>query len=156
VTVPDDLWSSLARLGLALLVGALVGLEREDAGKPAGLRTLAAVSFGSCLFTLLAVDLISDWSGFANLRLDPIRIVEGLIGGIGFLGAGAIIQSGGSVEGITTAATIWLTGALGLACGAGSWTLAIVGTVGALFILRVLGYLEKRILDRHLHGSGED
>ncbi len=156
MTVPEDLWSSIGRLGLALLVGALVGLEREDAGKPAGLRTLAAVSLGSCLFTLLAVDLIEGWSGISNLRLDPIRIVEGLIGGIGFLGAGAIIQSGGSVEGITTAATIWLTGALGLACGAGSWILAIVGTASALFILRGLGHLEKRILDRHLHSPEDD
>jgi putative Mg2+ transporter-C (MgtC) family protein len=141
-----DLVVATIRLAVALLVGAVVGYERERAHKPAGLRTLALVSVGSCLFALLSLELIEDWQSFENLRLDPIRIVAGLIGGIGFLGAGTIIESRGSVEGITTAATIWTTGALGLACGAGSWALAIIGAVFALFILRGLGIAEQKLL----------
>jgi putative Mg2+ transporter-C (MgtC) family protein len=136
----------LVRTAMALAVGVAVGLERESARKPAGLRTIASVSFGSCLFALLAERLILDWNPITNLRLDPIRVVAGLIGGIGFLGAGAIIESRGSVEGVTTAATIWVSGALGLACGIGYYRLAVVGALGALFILRGLGWLERRLL----------
>ncbi len=148
--VPHELMVSTGRLAVALLVGAVIGYERERAHKPAGLRTLALVSVGSCLFALLSLELIDDWQSFDNLNLDPIRIVAGLIGGIGFLGAGTIIESRGTVEGITTAATIWTTGALGLACGAGSWALALIGCVFALFILRGLGLAEQKLL------GGED
>ena len=81
--------------------------------------------------------------------------MAGLIGGIGFLGAGTIIESRGSVEGITTAATIWTTGALGLACGAGSWALALIGAVFALFILRGLGLAERKLLATGEHDGSD-
>lgn len=150
---PGEFWSMLGRIGLAVLVGGVVGLERESAHKPAGLRTLALVSVGSCLFALLSLDLVGSWPAMAQLRLDPIRVVAGLMGGIGFLGAGAILQSRGSVEGITTAATIWVAGALGLACGLGSYALAVAGAGVALLILRGLGWVERRFLHRTGNGS---
>jgi putative Mg2+ transporter-C (MgtC) family protein len=142
--VPHDLWTILGRFGFALLTGGIVGFERESAEKPAGLRTLALVSVGSCLFCLISLGLIDDWRSAENLRLDPIRIVAGLMGGIGFLGAGAIIESRGSVEGITTAASIWVAGGLGLACGVGSFWLAAIGVLVTIVILRGLGVFEYR------------
>jgi putative Mg2+ transporter-C (MgtC) family protein len=151
--LPPEVLTMLARVGLAFGVGIAIGFEREAARKPAGLRTIAAVSLGSCIFALLGQRLILEWSTVENIRLDPIRVVAGLIGGIGFLGAGAIIESRGSVEGVTTAATIWVTGAIGLACGIGYYWLAVVGTVGALIILRGLGWLEHRLLHR---GDGDE
>jgi putative Mg2+ transporter-C (MgtC) family protein len=152
----DETMMMLGRLVLALVVGTAVGLERESAKKPAGLRTLAAVSFGSCLFALLVEELIMQWNPLTNIRLDPIRLVAGLIGGIGFLGAGVIIESRGSVEGVTTAATIWVTGALGLASGIGYYRLAVSGAVGALLILRGLGWLEHLLLHRDGDDDGGD
>lgn len=150
---PPDLLTMVGRLGLALVVGAMVGFEREVEAKPAGFRTLALVSVGSCLFALLSLDLVHAWQDTANLRLDPIRVVAGLIGGIGFLGAGAIIESRGSVEGMTTAAGIWVTGATGMACGIGSYWLAVSGAVFALVILRGLGVLERWYVRRRRRGE---
>jgi len=146
-------WVMLGRLGMAIVLGAVVGLERESAHKPAGLRTLSLVSLGSCLFALLSIALVDDWQAVESLRLDPIRVVAGLMGGIGFLGAGAIIQSRGSVGGITTAATIWVAGAIGLACGAGTFALALAGAVGTLFVLRGLGLVERRFLSNRFRDT---
>lgn len=143
-----DPWLAAARLGGALLVGAAIGYERERAGKPAGLRTLSLVAFGSSLFTLVALQLIEDWHGVSGVRLDPIRVVAGLMGGIGFLGAGAIIRDRASVEGITTAAAIWVAGALGLACGVGAVWLVLIGGAVTVGVLWLLGMLEHRLLRR--------
>lgn len=149
-----DVGSLVLRIGAALLVGMLVGLERETLRKPAGFRTFALVSLGSCVFVVLALELIEDWRSVASLTLDPIRVVAGLMGGIGFLAAGAIIESRGSVDGITTAASIWVTGALGMACGLGSLQLAGLGVVATLVVLRGLGAIEHRFLHREDRSPG--
>ena len=117
------------RLGAAVLVGALIGLDREIRDKPAGLRTMALVSLGSAVFVLTTLG-----GGFG----DPTsRVIQGIVTGVGFLGAGSIIrgQSEQSVRGLTTAASIWLSSAIGIACGLAFWPLVVMGTLLGLLIL---------------------
>ena len=130
----------LAAAGL----GALVGWEHETWNKPAGLRRHTMVAVGAASFTLVALQLVEEAAHAGNTALDPIRIVEGIVSGIGFLGAGSIIQSGGSVRGITTAAGIWVVGALGAACGARDYVLAALTALFALGILAVMAKFEIR------------
>jgi putative Mg2+ transporter-C (MgtC) family protein len=141
-------WHTLLRLGeqmaLALLCGAALGWEREAKRKPAGLRTHMLVALGACAFTLATNIMVAGGGREAASVVDPARTVAGIIGGIGFLGAGTIIRSGSHVEGITTAATIWVTGAVGLACGIGrsAYAVAVLTTVASLFALRCIALLE--------------
>jgi putative Mg2+ transporter-C (MgtC) family protein len=126
------------QLGLAAGLAGIVGWERESQEKPAGFRTFMLVGLGSAAFTLLTMQLYEQISTpDGRLGADPIRIVSGVIGGLGFLGAGTIIQSGGTVRGITTAATVWVTGSIGVACGLGLYAIAVVTVVIAYFILRL-------------------
>lgn len=120
------------RLLLAGLFGAMLGYEREKAEKPAGLRTMALVSIGAALFTIVSI------IGFGSA--DPARVAAQIVTGIGFLGAGTIIRSGDSdtVRGLTTAASIWLTAAVGMAVGSGLYIISAVSTVVALVVLRLL------------------
>lgn len=135
----------LPRLGAAVLVAALVGFEREWRRKPAGLRTHMMVSLGAATFTLVSMELYQAIAHSGNdvASVDPTRLVQGIIGGIGFLGAGSIVRGGGSVEGLTTAGSVWLVGALGVACGAGHFLIAASAVTIALLILLGLGLLEK-------------
>jgi len=128
------------RLGMAALLAGLIGYERERRGKPAGLRTHMLVSLGAALFVLASLQ--------AGMRIgDLSRVLQGVVAGIGFLGAGAIIKSSSRylVKGLTTAATIWLAAALGAACGMGSETTALAATVFGLLILAALRVLERRL-----------
>lgn len=109
---------------LASILGAIVGIEREMTIKPAGLRTHMIVSLGSCLFTLISV-------GF---DFDPARIASGIVAGIGFIGAGAIWAEKDKIRGITTASSLWVTAAIGLAVGIGDYPLAIIVT-GLVFMI---------------------
>jgi len=134
----------LAAAGLALLLG----LERELRGKPAGLRSHMLVSLGAAAFIIMGMHiLLATAEGDPSARIDPTRIVEGLIGGIGFLGAGCIIQSRGNVQGITTGASIWIAGAIGVACGIGTLALAGMVTLLALIIVTVLGRFEREVIE---------
>jgi putative Mg2+ transporter-C (MgtC) family protein len=134
--VPDatHLIRVVIRLCTAALLGALLGNERERAGKAAGLRTHMLVALGCALFVMFPAE-----SGMA--KADLSRVIQGVAAGIGFLGAGTILKrpDSGDVEGLTTAATIWLTGAMGLAVGAGHLWLPIVAVVFAWAILSLLG-----------------
>jgi putative Mg2+ transporter-C (MgtC) family protein len=114
------------RLVLSVALGAIVGLERELTDKPAGLRTHMLVSLGSCLFTVVS---IYDFS------VDPARIAAGIVAGIGFIGAGTILAGRDRVIGITTAASLWTTAAVGLAVGVGSYVLAVITTALVFAIL---------------------
>ena len=119
----------ILRLLLAAALGAIIGYQRERAGKPAGLRTHVLICVGAALFT------ISSLYGF-GAAADPARVAAGIVVGIGFLGAGAIIRRGeGVVEGLTTAATIWAVAGIGLAAGAGLYLLSAVTTVVILIVL---------------------
>jgi putative Mg2+ transporter-C (MgtC) family protein len=126
----------LVRLGLSLLVGAIIGLDRELEHKPAGLRTMILVCLGSTVFMLIGA--IISIPG-----LEQGRIIAGVITGIGFLGAGAIIRTGADVQGMTTAATIWLVSGLGLAVGCGAYALAIITCLLSLVVLRLLHVVER-------------
>ena len=127
------------RLLCAVLLGGLIGWDRERREKPAGLRTHMMVTLGSAAFVLLAIDAATR---YGSNTVDPTRVLQGVVGGIGFLGAGCIIQSRGHVKGVTTAASLWLDGALGAACGMGAYVLAAVAAGLALVILSVIGRLE--------------
>jgi len=142
-----DTSQMLLRLGVAMVLGALVGLEREARRKPAGMRTYAMVALGAAVFTVITCQIVQDAGGLAKVEFDPMRLIGGLIGGIGFLGAGSIIQARGDVRGLTTAAGIWVVGAIGLACGVGYWFIAAVATAFALVVLEVMHYAERAFVD---------
>lgn len=140
------------RLGAALGLSAIIGLERELTRHPAGLRTMMLVGLGSAVFVLAGREMLVDMAAFSRddgaVLGDMSRIVQGVIGGIGFLGAGAILQTRGSVKGMTTAASIWVTAGLGVSCGLGLYSLAVMGGAAALFTLAVLGVAERRVQQR--------
>lgn len=139
--------SWLIRLAASCLLGAAIGLERDMHGRAAGLRTNMLVSLGSALFMLVseAVALLSSAAAAVDtgLRVDPSRIAAQIITGIGFLGAGAIIKEGINVRGLTTAACLWVSAGIGMACGAGLFELAIAVTLISLFTLVVVNRLER-------------
>lgn len=140
------LWEAALRLFIAALFGGAVGFDRERRDKPAGLRTHMLISLAAAIFTVISLELYQQLvRAHPESGADPIRIIEAVTSGVAFLAAGAIIQSRGAVQGITTGANMWLAGALGVACGAGYYVLALVGTVFALLILTLLGAIEARI-----------
>jgi putative Mg2+ transporter-C (MgtC) family protein len=119
----------LLRLGAAVLVGAIIGFDREIRNKPAGLRTMALVALGSAVFAMTAVHDTST-EGVS-------RAIQGIVTGVGFLGAGAIVRgrAGEPVEGLTTAASIWLAAAIGIACGLAFWPLVIAASAFGVIVL---------------------
>jgi len=126
------------RLLVAIAIGGLIGWDRERADKPAGLRTHMLVALGSASFTLLGFEVGDHLAPKTGEGFDPTRVLQGVIGGIGFLGAGAIIQNRGHVSGITTAASVWVAGALGSAAGVGAYVLAVFTAVLAFGVLRLV------------------
>jgi len=135
------------RLLLSLALAFIIGWEREVMRKPAGLRTNMLVALGATGFTLLTIQIFHAMTPEGAGRYgDPLRIINGIMEGLGFLGAGSIIQSRGSVQGITTAATIWVVGSMGLACGIGNYYLALGITILAFLVLTALRSLESYIV----------
>ena len=139
----------MLRLLLAAGLGGLIGIERELRRKPAGLRTNILIALGAALFTIMSIQLGHE-AGTSD------RIAAQIVTGIGFVGAGAILRSGHNVQGMTTAATIWVNAAIGIAAGAGEYAMAAISTVITLLVLAVLGpfegYFERRARitsDRH-------
>lgn len=146
------LWQveAVMRLTVALLLGGLVGMEREYHGRAAGFRTHALVSLGCCLVMIVSMHFARlfpepTYTQQSVLRIDPARIAYGVMAGIGFLGAGAIIRSGLSIRGLTTAASLWCIAAVGLAMGVGLYGVAIAATGLVLFTLFVLNYFEEHM-----------
>lgn len=135
---PSIVWVALARLLLALGLGASIGLEREIRGRPAGLRTSAFICFGAALFTIVSTVLAHAHGG------DPQRIAAQIIPGIGFLGAGAILRERGSITGLTSAATVFVVASIGMAAGGGLVRLAAAGTALVLVVLGGLRWAEDR------------
>lgn len=131
------------------ILGMLIGLERKSSHKEAGLRTFSLISMGCALFVLLENEIIvSQWKllGANLLSIDPTRIIGQIVLGIGFLGAGLIIFHEKKVHGLTTAATVWVTAAIGSAVGIGAYEIAIIATIAGLFILRFGWLIEKKLL----------
>lgn len=138
-----NLFGAIYKLLLSLLLGAVVGLERRHKGQIAGMRTFALISMGATLAMLVSIYIPQEYMGLKNG--DPGRIAAQVISGIGFLGAGAIIQMKGSVRGLTTAAGIWMTACIGLAVGAGMYLIATTACLLIIFVLMILENLEKRL-----------
>jgi putative Mg2+ transporter-C (MgtC) family protein len=137
----------IQRLLLAAALGAILGFERELRQKSAGLRTNILISIGAALFTLMSYEL-ADGTG-----ADPGRVAAQIVTGIGFLGAGAIMRTDSGIYGLTTAATIWVNAAVGVAAGGGEFRLAIIATIVTLVVLLLLHPFEK-IIDRWLASRG--
>jgi len=141
-------WDAAIKVSLAALLGAIVGLERVAGGHPAGLRTNMMIAISSCLFTILSIE------GFPmqGSSQDTARVAAQIVTGVGFLGAGALLQTKKHIRGLTTAATIWLVAAIGMAVGAGVYFIAIFTTVLSTILLALLapvsGRLEQRAQER--------
>ncbi len=137
-----------ARVLLAALLGAIVGVQREARGKAAGLRTNTLITAGSAVFAVLSIRIVPQVQG------DPSRLAAAVVTGIGFLGAGAILRGEHDVHGLTTAATIWVNSGIGLCAGAGLYWLSIGTTALTLFVLEVLPHLENRLGVHHHFNNG--
>ncbi|MGY8756426.1 MAG: MgtC/SapB family protein [Phycisphaerales bacterium] len=137
----------ILRLVLAVVLGGVIGFNRSRHNKPAGLRTMALISLGSAAFTLIGIEAVMQLSQLqtgvdsltsgvsSSINLDSSRIIAGIVGGVGFLGAGAIIQSKGRVQGMTSAASIWVTSTIGVSVGLGLYLLATTITFIAFVVL---------------------
>ena len=125
---------------LSTVLGTVVGWERQMGRKPAGLRTHTLVCLGSTMFVLLAPHAMRS---FGMTQFDPTRIVHGVVTGVGFLGAGSIMRQEGYVHGLTTAASVWIVSAIGVAVGVHAYTLAVGGTILALIVLEWFRWVEK-------------
>jgi len=131
----------------SLLIGGLIGLERSFHGRPAGFRTHSLVCVASSLLMLVTV-YQNEWMtqvAIDAIRTDPTRMAQGIMTGIGFLGAGVIFKEGLTVRGLTTAASIWVTAAIGILVGIGFWVPAVLGTIAALAVLGVFRVIENRL-----------
>jgi putative Mg2+ transporter-C (MgtC) family protein len=129
--------SLVTRMVIAMILGAVIGAQREATGKPAGLRTHMLVAMGGALFVLGPLQSGMDLDGIS-------RVIQGIVTGIGFIGGGAILklQEQRAIEGLTTAAGIWITAAVGIAAGLGRWGLAVVSTILAWITLSLIGRIE--------------
>lgn len=136
---------TIGRLALAAILGGVIGLDREASGKPAGFRTNILICVGAALLTQLSIDIARRWVVTYDQVADPGRIAAQIVTGIGFLGAGTIIQSRHGVRGLTTAATIWVVAAIGMAVGGGGYLLAVAATLGAVITLALLERVERWI-----------
>ncbi len=136
----DLVWNEIGKLLAAVAAGALIGLERETADKPAGFRTNILICLGAALFTIVSIRMADGFSVG-----ERTRIAAQIVTGVGFLGAGAILHHRGAVIGLTTAATIWAVASVGMAFGAGEYALGTLGTVLTTLVLFGLRYAEARI-----------
>src|SRR6202020_1000246 len=138
-------WLQLSELALAFVLSALIGLEREIRQKSAGLRTYTLVGVSSALIMLVSKYGFTDVLSYGRVVLDPSRVAAQVVSGIGFIGGGVIFMRRDVVRGLTTAASIWFTAALGMACGAGLPLLALATTIGHFIIMLVFPKLERRL-----------
>ncbi|NSL86536.1 MgtC/SapB family protein [Chitinophaga solisilvae] len=127
----------LLKLLIALVIGAILGLEREYKRKPAGMRTMTLICMSSAVFTILSAEI-----GYPN---SPDRIASNILTGVGFIGAGVIFKNDFTIDGITTAASIWMAAAIGMAIGMSQYMLAVCAMAGTLVVLILLEFLERRI-----------
>jgi putative Mg2+ transporter-C (MgtC) family protein len=139
------------RLLLSVLLGGLVGFERERTNHAAGLRTHTLVCLGSCLLMILSMYGFANFANEPNVRLDPSRLAAQVITGVGFLGAGTILYTGKLITGLTTAASIWVVMAVGLTVGAGFYLPAVLSAGMVLLILWGLSIVEKRYVNHRRH-----
>jgi len=143
----SNAWDEIFRLVAAAAAGIAIGLNREMQGKPLGMRTLALVALGSAIAALTAVDYRGlDHNPDALSRVVQ-GVLQGVLTGIGFIGAGVVLRNkeSGTVEGLTTAASVWVTAAIGIACALAAWHLVVIGVVLTLVVLAGLGWVEYNL-----------
>jgi len=138
----------MLQIGLATLLGGAIGLERELGGKPAGLRTNILICIGSVLYTHLSLAMLTGSTGAIPVGTDTTRVAAQIVTGVGFIGAGTILHARGAVVGLTSAATIWVVAAIGIALGSGYYLEGVGTTIAVLVVLAGLGRAEK-ILQAH-------
>lgn len=135
------------QLVLSILLGGIIGLERETKGKAAGFQTYSLVALGACIFTIVSFGLFDSFYGKMNVDFDPSRIVLAVATGIGFIGAGVIFQRDLThLEGITTASGLWCVAAIGVALGSGLYLLAIASSLLVIIIFMIFGKIETKYL----------
>jgi len=150
----------IIRILAALLLGFLLGLERELTNKYAGLRTHILVCLGACVFTLLSIYGFPTFATGDNVIVehstgvrDTARVAAQIVSGIGFIGAGAVLRNGPMIIGLTTAATLWISAAIGMACGVGMFDVAIISTIFSVAVLTLIRIFEKKILPSGIKGN---
>lgn len=148
-------WLQLGELGTAFVLSALIGLERELKQKNAGLRTYTVVGLASALFILVSKYGFTDVLHSGTVVLDPSRVAAQVVSGIGFIGGGIIFVRGDAVRGLTTAASVWLTAAIGMACGAGLTVLALATTAAHFIIILGFPHLARRLPRRSVETEAE-
>jgi putative Mg2+ transporter-C (MgtC) family protein len=134
-----------ARMGLASLLGFVIGLDREYLRRPAGVRTHMLVGLAAATFTIITFELMARFSHEGDITSDPIRVIEAVTAGVAFLAAGSIIQARGGVHGLTTGAGLWLAGAIGTAAGIGAYAIAILATVFGVVVLTLIRLATDRM-----------
>lgn len=147
-------FTMLGRLTAAAVLGLIIGLDREYKDHPAGMRTHMLVSLAAATFTVLTFEVVAISYG-GPTQSDPVRVVGAVTAGVAFLAAGTIIQGRRGVQGLTTGAGMWLAGAIGLACGIGSFAIALTVTLLGVFILTLLAWVTPH-LPRKQASDGED
>ncbi len=138
------LFADIIKILIALVLGGMIGIERDIRDKAAGFRTLMFICVGSTLFTILSSKVSSMGTG------DIGRIAANIVSGVGFLGAGVILRERGQIKGLTTASTIWLVAAIGMAVGAGEFLFSLIVTIVTLIVLWFFPLIERHITDAHL------
>ncbi|QQA43707.1 MgtC/SapB family protein [Pelagovum pacificum] len=137
--------SAVVRLVAALVLAGAIGFEREWRAKTAGLRTHMLIGIAAALFVLVGQEISALDFGNDSKRTDPIRLIEAVTAGVAFLGAGLIFQHQGKVRNVTTGASMWLAGAIGLTCGVGQVPLAAMATLITIGVIAVLGWAERHL-----------
>ena len=137
-------WQIIARLVIALFLGGAIGFDREVKSRPAGLRTHMLIALAAAIFSITTLEIVAGMEKMGH-SADPIRAIEAVTAGVAFLAAGTIIQSRAQISGLTTGASMWLAGAVGVACGFGFFTIAVLATGLALIVLVGLQSLSQKI-----------
>jgi len=143
----------MLQIGLATLLGGAIGLERELGGKPAGLRTNILICIGSVLYTHLSLAMLTVGSGGIPLGTDTTRVAAQIVTGVGFIGAGTILHARGAVVGLTSAATIWVVAAIGVALGSGYYREGVGTTLAVIVVLAGLGRVETLVERHSMHST---
>lgn len=144
-----------ARLTGAIILGGLIGFEREARDHPAGFRTHILISLAAALFAIISIEAV-HMPGFADdqqVRIDPLRVIEAVTAGVAFLAAGMIVFARGRVKGLTTGAGMWLSGAIGLSMGFGYWPVAFFATIAAVCVLYAFGKMERHFSNQEASGD---
>ena len=137
-------WQIICRLVVALFLGGAIGFDREVKNRPAGLRTHMLIALAAAIFSITTLEIIANLEKTGHTA-DPIRAIEAVTAGVAFLAAGSIIQSRAQISGLTTGASMWLAGAIGVACGFGFFSIAVLATALALIVLVLLQNLSQKI-----------